>query len=77
MKFTKETAKAWRENTEKAIFRLNSAIGNELTGENYYSLGFRGRSHNPVLFLDGIIIKRGIIAINDYLYDIMRYYHLI
>lgn len=77
MKFTKETAKNWRINTEHAILRLNTAIGNDLTGENFYELGFRGRSHNPVLILDGIIVRRGMIAITEYLYTLMKYYHLI
>ena len=77
MNFTKETRKNWRINTERAILRLNTAIGNDLTGENFYELGFRGRAHNPVLILDGIVVRRGMIAITEYLYTLMKYYNLI
>lgn len=77
MKFIKETAKNWRINTERAILRLNTAIGNDLTGENFLELGFRGKYHNPVLIRDGIIVRRGMIAINDYLYELLKYYNLI
>lgn len=77
MRLDKEARMNWRINTERAILRLNTSIGNDLTGENFHELGFRGRNHNPVLLLDGVIIRRGMFAINDYLYSLLKYYHLI
>ena len=77
MNFDKETRKNWRINTTNAILRLNNAIGNELTGENFHELAFRGKYHKPVLIKDGIIIRSGMIAINEYLYALMKYYNLI
>lgn len=77
MNFNKETRIKWRINTEKAILRLNTAIGNQLTGENFHELQFRGKYHKPILIKDSIIVKSGMIAITNYLYDLMKYYNLI
>lgn len=77
MNFDKETRKKWRENTTNTILRLNATIGNELTGENFHELSFRGKYHKPVLLKDGIIVRSGMIAINEYLYALMKYYNLI
>ena len=77
MNFDKETRINWRINTEKAILRLNTAIGNDLTGENFHELQFRGKYHKPILMKDGIIVRSGMIAINEYLYFLMKYYNLI
>ena len=65
MKVSKQTAREWRENIEYQIRKLNAFTGNDLTGENFHELSF------------GIIVRSGMIAINDYLYDLMKYYHLI
>lgn len=77
MKVSKQTAREWRENIEYQIRKLNAFTGNDLTGENFHELQFRGKYHRPVLLKDGIIVRSGMIAINDYLYDLMKYYHLI
>lgn len=77
MKLTKEEAINWRYNTINLIRRLNTAVGNELTGENFYDLQFRGKSHSPILLCDNMIIARGIININNVLYDTLKYYNLI
>ena len=77
MKLTKEEAKLWRKSTVFNIGRLNAIIGNELTGENYYDLQFRGKNHQPVLMLDYQIVARGIFQINNYLFKQLKYYNLL
>ena len=77
MKLTKSEAQLWRQSTIYNLGRLNAIVGNEFTGENYYSLSFRGKNHHPVLLLDNQIVARGIFNINYYLYNLLRYYHLI
>lgn len=77
MSIEKDTRKNWRINTEKTILRLNTIIGNELTGENFHELQFRGKYHRPILLKDGMIVRSGMFAINEYLYSLMKYYHLI
>lgn len=77
MLLDKETRKNWRINTERMILRLNEAIGNDLTGENFHELQFRHKWHKPILLKDGMIVRSGMIAINEYLYTLMKYYHLI
>ena len=77
MKLTKGEAKLWRQSTIYNIGRLNAIVGNEFTGENYYNLGFRGKNHQPVLLLDTSIVARGIFQINTYLFNQLKYYHLL
>ena len=77
MKFNKDTATRWRLNTLASIERLNKVVANDLTGEGFYDLQFRGKNHRPILTLDGMIIASGMTRINDVLYDTLKYYHLI
>ena len=77
MKVDKQTAKEWRQNIEYQILRLNSFIGNQLTGENFHELQFRGRNHRPVLFKDGMLVASGMFSINSYIYSLLKYYHII
>ena len=77
MKVDKQTAQEWRQNIEYQITRLNSFIGNQQTGENFFSLEFRGRNHRPVLFRDGMLVASGMFSINTYIYDVLKYYHII
>ena len=76
MKFDKTTRQAWRKSTLANIEKLNKIVGNEFTGENFYDLGFRGKNHRPVLLLDDNTVASGMLAINHYIYDLMKYYHL-
>lgn len=73
----RKTYANWRANTLSALARINNITGNEFTGEGYYDLCFRGRSHKTCLTLDGDIIARGIVAINEHVYALMKYYHII
>lgn len=77
MKVDKQAATNWRKNTEALIFRLNSTVGNDLTGEGYYSLEFRGKNHRPLLKLDGLLVAVGMFNINNKLYAVCKYYHII
>lgn len=72
----KEEFKNWRNNTLVAIEKLNKILGNELTGEGFYNLEYRGRSHHCVLTLDGDVIARGMYAINETLRQLFLYYNI-
>lgn len=77
MKVSKQTAMVWRKNIERYILLINKTLGDDLTGENFLKLEFRGKSHRPVLFKDFTIVASGMFAINDYIYFTLKYYHMI
>ena len=77
MKLDKQSATNWRKNTEALILRLNNTVGNDLTGEGYYCLEFRGKNHRPLLKRDGLLVAMGMFDINEKLYAVCKYYHII
>lgn len=77
MKVDKQTAQEWRRNIEYQILRLNTFVGNDLTGENFLELQFRGRNHRPILMRDGLLVASGMFSINSYIHSLLKYYHII
>ena len=73
---TRENYIQWRYNTIAAIERLNRILGNDLTGEGFYNLEYRGKNHRIVLTHDGFTIARGIYAINEAIKNLYIYYHI-
>lgn len=74
---SREKFNQWRKNTLAAIERLNIILGNDLTGEGFYNLEYRGKNHKIVLTHDGTTIARGMYAIEEALRNLFLYYNLI
>lgn len=60
---TRAKVMEWQKWTHIYLERINEKTMSDLTGENFYSLGYRGKNHNLVLLRDGDVIARGIKAI--------------
>lgn len=75
-KLTRDKFENWRRNTLAAIESLNKIIGNDLTGEGFYNLEYRGKNHKIVLTHDGYTIARGIYAIERAIENLFDYYNM-
>lgn len=73
---TKEKFENWRRNILSAIIQLNTILGNDLTGEGFYNLEYRGKNHKLVLTHDGHTIARGMYAIERAIENLFMYYHI-
>lgn len=71
---SKEKVREWHLCSLKYLERINERTMSELTGENFYSLGHRGRNHQFVLLKDGDVIARGIKAITIQI-DMLRNFY--
>ena len=74
-RLTKEQFAIWRSNVIKAIEKLNITLGNDLTGEGFYDLEYRGKNHRLVLTHDSFVIARGMKEIEETLHKTFVYYH--
>ena len=73
---TREKFENWKRNIISAITRLNTILGNDLTGEGFYNLEYRGKIHKLVLTHDGRTIARGMYAIEKAIENLFMYYHI-
>lgn len=74
---SREKYTQWKRNMLAAVERLNIILGNDLTGEGFYNLEYRGKSHKIVLTHDGTTIARGMYAIEEAIRNLFLYYNLI
>lgn len=70
----KDNLETWKKWTLVYIERINDKNMSEYTGENFYSLGYRGKNHQLVLLRDGEIVARGVKAITTQIEFLRQFY---